>query len=164
MQIDHKETSGNNCMPDSADEHQNADNESPHGEDPSHFVNWPWPTAMVAQVLYPMPADGFDGPVRHFIFLSPTTFGLAALERSEYSIEGLWVISTDPDGNGEMVSIRIEEISRWPTGTANEQMTVLRSPENRLLGICKDHIFDIQKTATDWNGSGRYKGLSESES
>jgi hypothetical protein len=164
MQSDLKDASGTNCAPDTDANHQDADNESPHGDDSLHIVKWPWPrAALVALVRSPV-ADTTVGLECNFIFLSPTTLGLAALEKSNYSIDGLWLIYTDMEGLGNLTQIRIEEITRWPAGSANEQqLTVLHCPENRLLGIDDQHIFEFKETSIEWNGSGRYKRLDESE-
>jgi len=162
MQSDLKDTADANCTPETAANHRDADSENAHGDDPLHFVHWPWPNAALVALVRSPVTDSSISPECHFTFLSPTTLGLAELEGSGHSIESLWLIYANTEGTGSMTALRIEEISRWPAGAANEQqLTVLHVPDNRLLGIDDQHIFEFKKTSTEWNGSGRYKRLDE---
>lgn len=164
MQIDPNDASGPNCTPDTAPDHQDADNESPYEDDLPIFVDWPWPRVALVALVRSTLADLSMSAYSRFIFLAPTTVGLAALEKSEYSVEGLWLIYTHLANFGEMTALRIEQITRWPAGSDDEQqLTVLHCAENRLIGIDDKKIFDFRKISTEWNGSGRYKRVDESE-
>jgi hypothetical protein len=164
MQSDLKGASGTNSTPDTVSNHQDTVKADPHGDDSLHFVNWPWPNAALVALVRSPDADSSISPASHLTFLSPTTLGLAALERSDYFVEGIWLIFTDSGGQPILNGLQIEEISRWSAGSASEQLlTVLHCPKNKLLGIDDQHIFEFQKSATEWNGSGRYKRLDESE-
>jgi hypothetical protein len=164
MQSDLKDASDANCALDTAANHRDADSENAHGDDPLHFVNWPWRNAALVALVRSLEADSSISPECNFTFLSPTTLGLAALEGSDCSVEGLWLLYTDRLGLGNLTGLRIEEISRWPAGSASEKpLTVLHVQDNRLLGIDDEHVFEFKKTSTEWNGSGRYKRLSELE-
>ena len=163
MQSELKDASGTDCTPGTAANSRDAENETPQGDDSLHFVNWPWPNAALVALVRSPVADSSITPESNFIFLSPSTFGLAALGESGHSIDGLWVIYTNREGTGDMTGLRIEEISRWSAGSANEQsLTVLHVQDDRLLGIDDEHIFEFKKTSTEWNGSGPYKRLDES--
>lgn len=164
MHNDLKDTSGIDGTSDTTASHQDTDNSDPHGDDSLHIVNWPWPRAALVALVRSPEADLSINPERDFTFLSPTTLGLAELERKDYSVEGLWLLYTDWVGLGNLTGLRIEEISRWPAGSASEKpLTVLHCPEGRLLGIDDEHIFEFKKSATVWNGSGRYKRLDETD-
>lgn len=164
MQNDLKDASDANCAPVTAADHRTADSESPDGDDSLVLVHWPWPNAALVALVRSSVTGTSSNPESHFIFLSPTTLGLAALEWSEHSIESLWLIYEGTEGTGNITGLRIEEISRWPTGFGNElALTVLHCPDNRLLGIDDEHIFEFKRTATEWTGSGRYKRLGELE-
>ena len=164
MKSDLTDASGTNCNSDTVTNHQDTDNADPHGDDSLHIVNWPWPNAALVALVRSPDADSSISPECHLTFLSPNTSGLAALERSDYFVEGIWVIFTDSEGQPTMHGLQIEEISRWSAGSACEQLlTVLHCPKSKLLGIDDQHIFEFQKSATEWNGSGRYKRLDESE-
>ena len=164
MKIDPNDESAQNCTPDTAADFQDLeDTESPYKDDVPMFVDWPWPRAALVALVRSTLADLSMSPYSRFIFLSPTTSGLAALEKSEYSVEGLWLIYSHLANVGDMTALRIEQITRWRTGSDNEQLTVLRCSENRLIGIDDKSIFDFKKTSTDWSGSGPYKRVDESE-
>lgn len=164
MQSQFKDASGTDCTPDTAANFRDAENETPQGDDSLLLVHWPWPNAALVALVRSSVTGTSSNPESHFIFLSPTTLGLAALEWSEHSIESLWLIYQSTESTGNITGLRIEEISRWPAGLGNElALTVLHCPDNRLLGIDDEHIFEFKRTATEWNGSGRYKRLDESE-
>lgn len=126
--------------------------------EPKHLVRWPWPRVLVAQVQSTSLDVSNDIDTLQLIFVSPTTTGLAALETSQLSIKSLWLIFSSEDGSTNLRGTCIQEISTWPTAsTVEPPLTVLRTAENKLLGIDENEIFNFEKLSSTWNGSGQVK-------
>ena len=164
MLNDQKISADTTCTPAIDDCHQDPDANSSQNSDLQHLVRWPWPAVLVA-VVKPTLVDisnGIDTPQQ--IFVSPTTDGLAALEKSELNINVLWLLHPVEDGSSNLRGTRIHEISTWPAISTDElRLTVLHIAGDRLLCVDENNIFEFKKLSSDWNGSGQFKRPKDAE-
>lgn len=144
--------------------HQELDVDSSQSDDLQHVIRWRWPEMLIAQVQSTSLDVSNDVDTPLLIFVSPTTYGLDALEKSELSIKSLWVLHLSGDGMSNLHGFHIKEISSWPVaGDDDLPQTVLHTTDNKLFGIGNNQFFNFQKSSTLWNGSGPFKRPTDEE-